>query len=230
MWRWSTSRAARCCPTSSSASAPGASRSRATRRPSTSPTVLATTSRSSTPRVARRSSRSPSAACRGGSRSMIDPVRKLRCLGPLPRLRGREPAVGVACTLFFLALFFAAVPAAAQDAPRQTLTIGYVEIANDPRYDPIKGADRIVLKTRAHPYPGAEVSIDDAAALRRVLPVDFALARISVKSVDEVAAAVLRAIDGGTHFFLIDAPASAFVPLAAAVRGRDALLFNVSAP
>ncbi len=114
--------------------------------------------------------------------------------------------------------------------PRQTLAIGYVEIAGDPRYEPIRGADRIGLKSRAHPYAGAEVSIDDAAPLQRVLPVDFALARISVASAAEVAPAVLKAIDGGTHFFLIDAPAEAFAALAAAVRGRDALLFNVSAP
>jgi ABC transporter substrate binding protein (PQQ-dependent alcohol dehydrogenase system) len=128
-----------------------------------------------------------------------------------------------------LLLFFSA-PASAQDAPRQTLTIGYVEIVGDPRYEPIRGADRIILKTRAHPYAGAEVSVDDAAPLRRVLPVDFALARISVSSAEEVAPAVLQAIERrNIHFFLIDAPASAFAPLAAAVRGRDALLFNVSA-
>jgi ABC transporter substrate binding protein (PQQ-dependent alcohol dehydrogenase system) len=41
---------------------------------------------------------------------------------------------------------------------------------------------------------------------------------------------VLAALDAGTHFFLIDAPAEAFKPLAAAVRGRDMLLFNVSEP
>jgi ABC transporter substrate binding protein (PQQ-dependent alcohol dehydrogenase system) len=145
---------------------------------------------------------------------------------PLKGERGRRRrAFGL--TAILLLLF--ASPASAEDAPRQTLTIGYVEIAGDPRYEPIRGADRIVLKARAHPYAGAEVSIDDAAPLRRVLPVDFALARISVASAAEVAPAVLRAIDGGTHFFLIDAPAPAFAPLAAAVRGRDALLFNVGA-
>jgi ABC transporter substrate binding protein (PQQ-dependent alcohol dehydrogenase system) len=122
-------------------------------------------------------------------------------------------------------------PAFAEDAPRRTLTIGYVEIAGDPRHEPIRGADRIVLKTRAHPFAGAEVSIDDAAPLRRVLPVDFALARISVGSAAEVAPAVAQALERrDIHFFLVDAPAQAFAPLAAAVRGRDALLFNVSAP
>ena len=133
-----------------------------------------------------------------------------------------------------LALGFAAIaaaPAPAQDAPpRRTLTIGYVEIAGDPRYEPVKGADRLILKTRAHPYPGAEVSIDDAQPLRRVLPVDVALARISVASTEEVAPAVLQALERrDIHLFLIDAPAAAFAPLAAAVRGRDALLFNISA-
>src|SRR5262249_37106953 len=129
-----------------------------------------------------------------------------------------------------LALVAATLPAAAQDAPRQTLTIGYVEVADDARYEPIKAADRIVLKTRAHPYPGAEVSIADAQPLRRVLPVDFALERITVKSVDDVAPAVTDAIaNRNIHFFLLDTPAPAFAPLAAAVRGRDALLFNISA-
>ncbi len=32
------------------------------------------------------------------------------------------------------------------------------------------------------------------------------------------------------HFFIVDAPAEAFKPLAAAVRGRDVLLFNATAP
>jgi ABC transporter substrate binding protein (PQQ-dependent alcohol dehydrogenase system) len=63
-----------------------------------------------------------------------------------------------------------------------------------------------------------------------VLPVDFRLERITAKSAAEIPAAVLAALDGGTHFFLIDAPADAYKPLAVAVHGRDALLFNVSEP
>jgi ABC transporter substrate binding protein (PQQ-dependent alcohol dehydrogenase system) len=139
-------------------------------------------------------------------------------------------AASAVVRLILLASLFASPLAYAQETSRRTLTIGYVEIAGDSRYEPIRGTDRIILKARAHPFAGAEVSIDDAAPLRRVLPVDFALARISVNSAAEVSPAVLRAIDGGTHFFLIDAPAPAFAPLAAAVRGRDALMFNISAP
>ena len=59
---------------------------------------------------------------------------------------------------------------------------------------------------------------------------DFALERITVKSADDVAPAVQQAMTPDIQFFIIDAPAEAFKPLAAAVRGRDVLLFNVTAP
>jgi ABC transporter substrate binding protein (PQQ-dependent alcohol dehydrogenase system) len=120
-------------------------------------------------------------------------------------------------------------PPPPQQQPQQKLTIGFVEIDGDPRYEPIQGSDRIVLKTRAHPFTGAEVGIDEAAALTRVLRTDFALERITVKSAEEVAPAVTQAIGRNIHFFLVDAPAEAFKPLAAALHGADALAFNVSA-
>lgn len=114
--------------------------------------------------------------------------------------------------------------------PEQHVKIGFVTIENDPRYEPLRAYERIILKTREHPLTGAEVGIDEATALKRVLNTDFTLERIVAKSPGDVAPAVLAAIDAGTHFFLIDAPAEAYKPLAAAVRGRDVLLFNVSEP
>jgi ABC transporter substrate binding protein (PQQ-dependent alcohol dehydrogenase system) len=116
------------------------------------------------------------------------------------------------------------------DPPQQHVKIGFVEIEGDPRYEPIRAYERIILKTRAHPFAGAEVGVDEAAALARVLQTDFTLDRITAKSPADVVPAVLAALDAGTHFFLIDAPVDAYKPLAAAVRGRDVLLFNVSEP
>jgi ABC transporter substrate binding protein (PQQ-dependent alcohol dehydrogenase system) len=115
-------------------------------------------------------------------------------------------------------------------APRQRLTIGFVEIEGDARHEPIRAYERIILKTREHPFAGAQVAVDEAAALARVLKMDFALDRITVKSAADVAPAVLKALESGTHFFLLDAPAEAYKPLADAVKGRDVLLFNVSTP
>lgn len=138
--------------------------------------------------------------------------------------------------LAFAVLLFAGATAsaAAQNASapplRQQVKIGLVEIENDARYEPLRAYERIILKTREHPLTGAEVGIDEAAAFTRVLPMDFALDRITAKSPADVAPAVRAALDAGTHFFLLDAPADAFEPLAAAIRGRDALVFNVSEP
>lgn len=119
-------------------------------------------------------------------------------------------------------------PAAATQ--QQRVTIGFVEIAGDPRHEPLRAYERLVLKTRDHPYPGAQVGVDEAAVLTRVLKTDFALDRITVKSADEIAPAVINAMaDRNIQFFIVDAPADAFKPLAAAVRGKDVLLFNATA-
>ncbi|HEY6257870.1 MAG TPA: amino acid ABC transporter substrate-binding protein [Xanthobacteraceae bacterium] len=123
-----------------------------------------------------------------------------------------------------------AQPAPPPAQPQQKLTIGFVDIEGDPRYAPIQGADRLILKTREHPFTGAQVGLDEAQALTRVLKTDFALERITVKSAEDVAGAVQQALEArNIHLFLVDAPAEAYKPLADAVRGRDALIFNVSA-
>ena len=114
-------------------------------------------------------------------------------------------------------------------APPQRVTIGYVEVFGDPRYEPITGYGRLVLKSRERPFAGAQVGLDEAQALTRVLKTEFTLERISVASPAEVASAVMQARDArGVHFFIVDAPADAFKPLAAAVRGRDVLIFNAT--
>ena len=122
--------------------------------------------------------------------------------------------------------------AAAQDAPstKPQINIAFVEIEDDPRYAPVRAYERIILKTRTHPLTGAELGLDDAGPLARVLKADFHLQRITVKSAAEIGPAVRATLDAGTHFFLIDTPAESFKPLGEAVRGRDALLFNVSEP
>jgi ABC transporter substrate binding protein (PQQ-dependent alcohol dehydrogenase system) len=115
-------------------------------------------------------------------------------------------------------------------APQPRVTIGYVEIVGDPRYEPITGFGRLVLRSREHPVAGAQVALDEAQALTRVLKTDFALERINVTSPAEVAGAVLQArAASGIHFFIVDAPAEAFEPLADAVKGRDILIFNATA-
>jgi ABC transporter substrate binding protein (PQQ-dependent alcohol dehydrogenase system) len=118
-----------------------------------------------------------------------------------------------------------------QSALPERLTIGYVEVAGDPRYEPITGYGRLVLKRREHPFTGAKVGLDEAQALSRAAQTEFALERISVTSSAEVASAVVQArATRDMHFFVVDAAAEAFKSLADAVRGRDVLVFNATVP
>src|SRR5437868_6868194 len=101
-------------------------------------------------------------------------------------------------------------------APQAHVAIGFVEIEGDPRHEPIRGYERLILKTREHPFAGAQVGIEEARSLVRVLKTDFALERITVKSADAVAPAVVEARETrDIRFFVLDAPAGAFKPLAA---------------
>ena len=143
-------------------------------------------------------------------------------LGLFPRTlwRGISAASSAVIVAGAATMSFAQTPPPPAPPSQPRVTIGFVEIEGDPRHEPIRGYERLILKTREHPFAGAQVGIDEAKALTRVLKIDFALERITVKSADEVAPAVAAgARDAGIHFFIIDAPAEAFKPLAAAVRG-----------
>jgi ABC transporter substrate binding protein (PQQ-dependent alcohol dehydrogenase system) len=127
-------------------------------------------------------------------------------------------------------LTHAALAQSPPSSPQPRVTIGYVEVAGDARYEPITAYGRLVLKSRERPFAGAQVGLDEAQALTRVLRIEFALERTTVASASELASAVKEARDArGVHFFIVDASAEALVPLAAAVRGRDIMLFNATA-
>ena len=147
--------------------------------------------------------------------------------------------------LFVLVIFFggavASIHAAAQPAlegpapraapaPPTPVTIGFVELDGDIRHEPLRAYERLILRLREHPFAGAQVGIEDSIALRRQTGAEFRLERTTVKSAEDFPDAVTRAMEKGVSFFLVDAPATAFGALADAVKGRNVLLFNVSAP
>src|ERR1700691_2075777 len=124
----------------------------------------------------------------------------LHRVGKAKRAHRPRLSVGTFAYPTFCALLGLTAPAFAQPAPpapaqpRQHISIGYVEIEGDPRYEPVRAYERLILKIRDHPFAGARVGVDEAAALVRVLNTDFALERIPVKSPAEVAPAVAQAL------------------------------------
>src|SRR4029453_6787158 len=145
--------------------------------------------------------------------------------GASPSMIDRRPFARLFCALL---LCCAALTVRAQ-TPAPRVTIGYVEVTGDPRYEPITGFGRLVLKARERPYTGAQVGLDEAQALSRVLKIDFGLERISAGAAAGAGGGVSQARENrDMHFFVVDAPAQALKPLADAIRGRDILAFNVT--
>jgi ABC transporter substrate binding protein (PQQ-dependent alcohol dehydrogenase system) len=141
---------------------------------------------------------------------------------------GRLSGRAVRLAVLLLCLFVGARETMAQTT--ETLTIGYVEIAGDARYAPVRGAERMILATRDRPFPAVEVALDEAKPLSTVIRRDFAVARITAKTADAVAPAVLAALqEQRIHFFVLDLPAEAVKLLAQAVHGKDVLLLNATA-
>lgn len=129
--------------------------------------------------------------------------------------------------LIFMALTL--LPAIA--AAREPFTIGYLEIAGDPRYAEVRNYTGLKLKTVRRPFPGAEVAARESRATGRALGLKLGLERVEAVDAAALAADVRRMRDEtGIRFFLVDADAEALLEIADATKDDGVLLFNVSEP
>lgn len=121
-------------------------------------------------------------------------------------------------------------PALAQenDAPTD-LSIGYLDLANDPRFDPVLAYYQVPPSPWGRSVAGARLGIDDAQAIGEVIGVDFALREHSANSVETMTGVLEDWVAEGTHFVVVDLTADQLLSLSDAVSGLPVTLFNVSA-
>lgn len=125
-------------------------------------------------------------------------------------------------------------PAAAEEADAlPTLTIGYLDLVEDRRYDEwgvhpvdIRSATAIVDR-RA--WAGAQLGIEDLAGLKRVAKTNFALERARVADGAAMVAEIRRMNERGIEIFLLDAPDAVVVEVARETRDAGIVLFNTTA-
>jgi ABC transporter substrate binding protein (PQQ-dependent alcohol dehydrogenase system) len=111
------------------------------------------------------------------------------------------------------------------------MKLGYVELADDPRYANRGAHSGIVFTDLGRPYQGSQVALEDARAIGRIIGVEFSMEKSTAKSGDELMQQVSGWITSdGIHFVLADLPAAALKDLARGLADRPILLFNVSAP
>jgi ABC transporter substrate binding protein (PQQ-dependent alcohol dehydrogenase system) len=114
-------------------------------------------------------------------------------------------------------------------AEEGVLAIGYLELEGDPRYKKKRLEARFQGQPWGRPYAGAEVALKESRFAGAGVGVRFELRRIQGRDVDELDAALKRLQGEGVRFVLADLPDHTLGELAARVRGRELLLFNVSA-
>src|SRR5262245_38801696 len=79
---------------------------------------------------------------------------------------GRNSWRGLSAAFNAAVIFVCGASIACAQSPSQPrMTIGYVEVAGDARYEPVTGFGRLVLKHRERPFAGAQVGLDEAQAL-----------------------------------------------------------------
>ncbi|MCC6736539.1 MAG: ABC transporter substrate-binding protein [Bauldia sp.] len=143
--------------------------------------------------------------------------------------RAAAAVLALVCTL---APAGAQAPAAgaAPATPPVEFRIGYVELADDPRYDEDYAYNLIPVRPIGRPYPGAEMGIGDALQIGQTINTNFSLVRSTGTSLDEVVAAVTGFVAEGIHFVLADLPAADLLALSDRVTGMPVTILNISAP
>lgn len=124
-----------------------------------------------------------------------------------------------------LAAFMFSLPVVAAE----TIRFAFLELSKDARFDEKRLFFRTLSRPLGDPFAGAEVALREARFVGQALGVSFVLERVRGKDTAELLAQLDKLAGEGVRYFLINAPAPVVTELAQAVRGRELLLFNVSA-
>ena len=129
-----------------------------------------------------------------------------------------------------LAVGLIPLPVRAQQAKTLTpVPIGYLGLKHDPRYRATHQQARYLLEPIGRPLAGAETAIGEVKFMANVIGVDFKLVTAEAAGPDQLRSALDGLVKQGARFILLDLPAPDIARLAKAYRGKNVLLFNVSA-
>src|SRR6516165_6645728 len=117
-----------------------------------------------------------------------------------------------------------------ENGEMKAVKLGYVELADDPRYVGQGLGSGILFEDLGRPYQASQVALEDARMIGRVIRVAFSMEKATESSVDALVQRISawREADD-VHFILADLPAVALKDLAHRIVDRPLLLFNVSA-
>jgi ABC transporter substrate binding protein (PQQ-dependent alcohol dehydrogenase system) len=135
--------------------------------------------------------------------------------------------------LALVAMLLAAPLALAQDDDTPVMTIGYLDMAEDARYDewgihPVDIRSSTAIVDRRG-LAGAELGMADIARLKRVAKTSFAMDHARVADAAAMLAEIGRMREAGASVFVLDAPSALVAEVSASLAGEDVLLLNATA-
>ena len=126
-------------------------------------------------------------------------------------------------------LMAAAIAGLASASTAASLDFGYLGLSRDDRYHEDRIYARNLAQGEGEPEPGLAVALRESRFNAKAVGVELGEKQVRADDAKGLVAAIERLYGEGTRYFLIDAPGSVVAEVAAAVKGRDVLLFNVSA-
>lgn len=111
----------------------------------------------------------------------------------------------------------------------QELTIAFMELDKDRRYDIKRTYARYLTQALGRPYQGAEIAMREIRYHGKEAGIEFKLERIRARDTAELRQLLQSQYDKGTRFFILDAKADVVAALSETASAMNLLLFNISA-
>lgn len=141
----------------------------------------------------------------------------------------RRPAVISNWVRVLFVGFFVSM-ATPQVANGADISVGYLGLLNDPRYDADMAYARIQLRPQGDPVDGAMMALNDMKIVTDAVGLSVSFEAQKGADADGLLSAARTMQNSGINFILTDLPAAALDQLAEALEGEPITLLNVSAP
>lgn len=126
-------------------------------------------------------------------------------------------------------LAVAATAGMASASMAASIDFGYLGLTRDDRYHEDRVYARNLAQGEGEPEPGLAVALRESRFNAKAVGVELGEKQVRADDAKGLLAGIERLYGEGTRYFLIDAPGPVVAEVAAAVKGRDLLLFNISA-
>lgn len=114
-------------------------------------------------------------------------------------------------------------------APKTTLTFGYLQLAEDARYDEKLMPKQFLGNPFGRPLVGAQVALKEVKFHGEAAGVSFALEPVTAQDSNDLIKQVEALQAQGVKFILADLPAKELTAVAQAFKGKELIFLNVSA-